>query len=72
MSKRSNNKEKVTVESEVAKPKTQLKSKVSITAQVNAKLPDGTFVQKGKTVEVLKEYADRLVSEKDKRFIIKG
>lgn len=71
MSKQRRTKEKETVEPEVQKPKAQSKSTVSIKAQVNATLPDGTFVREGETVEVSKEYAGRLVSEKDKRFIIK-
>jgi len=43
---------------------------VLITAKINARLPDGKMVLKGDTIKVSKEYADRLVSEKDSRFII--
>lgn len=48
-----------------------MSEKVKIEARVNAKLPDGTFVPQGETVEVSSEYADRLRTENDKSFIIK-
>ena len=42
-----------------------------IIAQYNTQLADGTFVPKGKEVEVTAEYAERLKKEKVKDFIIK-
>lgn len=43
---------------------------VMIYAKVNARLTDGRFVKEGQTAYVDQEYAKRLKSEKDSRFII--
>ena len=64
--------EKVEDEAVVEKPKKSKKVKIlTVIAQKNTQLPDGTFVAKGKEVEVTAEYMERLKKAKEKDFIIK-
>lgn len=64
--------EKVEDEAVIGKPKKPKKVKVlTVIAQKNTQLPDGTFVAKGAEVEVTAEYMKRLKQAKEKDFIIK-
>ena len=65
--------EKVEDEAVIEKPKKKPKKVKTLTviAQKNTQLPDGTFVAKGKEVEVTAEYMERLKQAKEKDFIIK-
>jgi len=58
------------VEKQVEEKFTKKSELRKVTAKINTRLPDGTFVREGETIEVSKDFVERLVREKDNSFII--